>query len=73
MIIAMTFANMMIRVNGNYTEVEVSMNQHRADEKIEQIQALASEIENDDELKGIDERYSVMASWIDTDIKNVSL
>ena len=49
------------------------MNKHRADEKIEEIQQLARDIENDHELKGIDERYSVMASWIDTDIDNVSL
>tara|TARA_R110000787_G_scaffold44623_1_gene109420 strand:- start:21 stop:173 length:153 start_codon:yes stop_codon:yes gene_type:complete len=49
------------------------MNKYRAEEKIEMIQKLASEIEHDDELKSIDERYSIMASWIDTDIDNVSL
>ena len=49
------------------------MNKCRADEKIEEIQRLAREIESDEELKAVDERYSVMAGWIDTDIENVSL
>lgn len=49
------------------------MNEYQADKKVAQIQKLASEIENDTELKAIDERYSVMAGWIDTDIENVSL
>ncbi len=43
---------------------------HEADEKLEQIQKLADEIANDDELRGIDPRYSITANWIDTDINN---
>ena len=49
------------------------MNEYEAREKIAQIQKLALEIEGDRELMDIDERYSVMAGWIDTDIENVSL
>ena len=48
------------------------MTTEEADEKLEQIAALADEIENDDELATIDQRYSITAKWIDTDIENAS-
>ena len=49
------------------------MNKNQADEKIEEINNLVWEIFHDKELKALDERYSVMADWIDTNIDNVSL
>jgi len=45
----------------------------QAEKKIARIQELALEIENDEELRDIDERWSVMAGWIEVDIDNVSL
>lgn len=44
-----------------------------ADNKLEQIANLAEQIERDEELKKTDERYSILAKWIDTDIDCVSL
>jgi hypothetical protein len=49
------------------------MNIKQADKKLERIRMLAEEIEDDEQLKKLDERYSITAKWIDTDIKNVSL
>lgn len=49
------------------------MNKKQAEEKIDEIKSLAWVILHDKELKAIDERYSVMAGWIDTDVDNVSL
>lgn len=49
------------------------MKKREADKKLAKIEELASQIEHDEELKQIDERYSVCAQWIDTDIDNVSL
>ncbi len=43
----------------------------QADEKLREIERLAREIEEDEELQGIDPRYAVTAKWIDTDIENV--
>jgi hypothetical protein len=45
----------------------------QADEIFEQINELASQIENDEELKIIDGRYSITAKWIETDIENASV
>ena len=49
------------------------MKKRRANEIMAKIAKLAEEIEHDAELLAIDERYSIAASWIDTDISNVSL
>ena len=49
------------------------MTKQEADEKLQQIEQLAEEIENDKELMAIDERYTITAKWIDTDIEHVSL
>jgi len=49
------------------------MTPEQADEKLEKIESLAREIEFDEELKKIDERYNVVAKWIETDINDVSL
>ena len=49
------------------------MKKHEADEIFSQIEQLASKVEHDEELKQIDERYSVTASWVDVDITNTSL
>lgn len=44
-----------------------------ANKIIERIERLANQLEHDEELKKLDERYSVAASWVDLDIDNVSL
>lgn len=44
------------------------MKAYEADEKLDQIAKLASEIEHDKELMDEDDRYSITASWINTDI-----
>lgn len=49
------------------------MNTKQADKVINEIHKLAASIEHDEELKAIDERYSVAASWCDIDIDTVSL
>ena len=49
------------------------MTTDEADEKLEQIARLAEEIEKDNNLAEIDERYRVTAKWIDVDIDNTSL
>lgn len=49
------------------------MTKQEADEKIQMIHRLAEEIENDEELLKLDERYSVAASFCDCDISTVSL
>ena len=49
------------------------MNIQEANEKIKIIESLALEIELDEELKSIDERYSIAAKWCDMDIENVDL
>lgn len=49
------------------------MTKQEADEKLEIISRLAREIEEDPELFNEDERYSICAMWIDTDINNVSV
>lgn len=46
------------------------MKKREANAKIKEIKRLAEEIELDSELIKIDIRYSIMASWIDTDIEN---
>jgi len=38
----------------------------------EEIESLALKLESDQELKELDPRYAIMASWIDTDLENVS-
>ena len=48
------------------------MNTQEADEKLDLIEEIASEIENDEELADIDERYKITAKWIDTDISNAT-
>lgn len=47
--------------------------QEMADMMLKAIQRMAEEIEEDDELAKIDERYRYCAKWIDADISNVSL
>ena len=49
------------------------MKKHEADEIFDQILKLAQQVEHDEELKQIDERYSVTAGWIDLDVSNTSL
>lgn len=47
------------------------MTRAEAEEKIALIDALALELETDQELKAIDPRYAIMAQWIDTDLEIV--
>jgi len=47
------------------------MTKAEADEKLEIIERIASEVEHDEELQKIDKRYSIMAKWIETDIECV--
>ena len=49
------------------------MNTKEAGVIIDKIHELARSIEIDEELKSIDERYSISASWCDLDISMVSL
>ena len=49
------------------------MTPQEADEKLAQIESLAQEIEDDDELAETDERYRITAQWIDTDIEHASV
>lgn len=42
-----------------------------AEEKRARIDALARELEADEELKALEPRYAVMAQWLDTDLDNV--
>jgi len=49
------------------------MNTDQADEILDQIENLATQIELDEELAEADGRYKITAKWIDTDITNVSL
>lgn len=49
------------------------MNRQKANEKLDEIRRLAEELEEDEELKGIDERYSILAMWIETDLDTVSI
>lgn len=48
------------------------MTPEQADEKLAQIAKLAQEIEDDEDLAAIDERYQITAKWIDTNINNVN-
>ncbi len=45
----------------------------QADVKLREIQKLSDQIEFDKELEKTDERYRILAKWIDTDIQNVSV
>ena len=49
------------------------MTRQEADEKLEVINQLAMEIEEDEDLKSVDSRYYITAKWIDTDIENVDI
>ena len=49
------------------------MTAKEADKIIEKINDLVRTIEYDEELKLIDRRYSVAASWCDVDIETVSI
>ena len=49
------------------------MNIEEAEVIFSEIQELATKVELDEELKKIDERYSISASWIDTDVSNITL
>lgn len=49
------------------------MTKQEADDIFEEIERLARLVEFDDELKEIDERYSISAKWIDTDISCCSV
>jgi hypothetical protein len=44
-----------------------------AEEKRARIDALARELETDEELKALEPRYAVMAYWLDTDLDNVDV
>ena len=44
-----------------------------AEEILQQIADLASEIEEDKELMQLDPRYTILAKWIDTDVGTVHL
>lgn len=49
------------------------MDIEKANEIFEEIERLARLVENDKELQEIDERYSITAKWIDTDISCCSV
>ena len=49
------------------------MTPEQADDKLDQIERLAREIEDDEELRQADERYYITAKWIGTDIETASV
>lgn len=44
-----------------------------AEELLQQIADLANEVEEDEELMQLDQRYAILAKWIDTDVGSVRL
>ena len=45
------------------------MTTEEADEIFDEIERLAAQVEDDEELKALDPRYSITAKWIDCDIE----
>ena len=44
-----------------------------AEELLQQIADLANEVEEDEELMQLDQRYAILAKWTDTDVGSVRL